>query len=246
MVYCKSGNAFGFILWCPGAFASSPGLESFPLGSNGIFHVLIPPPRFTTPTVGPSCATHLMSCLELASLDVVPEILSGSISYTSRRTHMQVEDLLEMIARLRVFKLPNFKARVNLRLDFGGASILMLHTRSWCCKLLPHQGSLLHMWQVCAWSYRKYWSLSAWLRFSTYVMRWLSRFLKRVFIRSRLIAWAYSRVISPSTSGSDLPDPVPLCSSLNPVSARPKWPFQSPHGIRNYDPGILAVTARSW
>ena len=24
------------------------------------------------------------------------------------------------------------------------------------------------------------------------------------------------------------------------------WPFQSPHGIRNSDPGILAVTARSW
>ena len=33
-----------------------------------------------------------------------------------------------------------------------------------------------------------------------------------------------------------------------PVSspARPTWPFQSPHGIRNSDPGILAVTARSW
>ena len=75
---------------------SNPGLESFRLGSNGLFHVLIPPAGFTTPTVGPRCATHL-SCHEQASLDVVPDILSGSISYSCRRT----QDL-EMIACLRV------------------------------------------------------------------------------------------------------------------------------------------------
>ena len=84
---------------------SNPGLESFRLGSNELFHILIPPPDFTTPAVGPSCATHLLSCHEQASLDVVPDILSGSIIYTCRRTHMQVEDLREMIACLRVASL---------------------------------------------------------------------------------------------------------------------------------------------
>ena len=51
-------------------------------------------------------------------LDVVPDILHGSISYTCRNTHMQVEDLLEMIASLRVFKLPNFKTMDEFALGF--------------------------------------------------------------------------------------------------------------------------------
>ena len=92
-----SGNVFGCILSCPTVFISLPGLESFPQGSNGLFHMLILPPGFKTPMIGLSCATHL-SYLEQASLDVVPDILSGSISYTCRRTHMRVEDLLEIIA----------------------------------------------------------------------------------------------------------------------------------------------------
>ena len=73
-----------------------------------------------TPTVGSSCALHLLSYLEQSSFDVAPDILSTSspISYTCRRAHMQVEDLLEMAARLRVFKLPNFEARVELALGF--------------------------------------------------------------------------------------------------------------------------------
>ena len=115
-------------LWCPSAFCTSlPGLGSFLLGSNGLFHVLIPPPGFTTPTVGPSCAKHLLSCLEQTSLDVVPGILRGSISYTCRCTHMQVEDLLEIIAGLRVFKLPNFKVRGELALGFWWSLSAWLH-----------------------------------------------------------------------------------------------------------------------
>ena len=90
MVHCMSCNVFGCILWCPSAFTSLLGLESFPFGSNGLFHMLIPSPDFTTPMVGPSCATHLLSCLEQASLDAVPNTLSGSISYTCRCTHMRV------------------------------------------------------------------------------------------------------------------------------------------------------------
>ena len=78
-----------------------------------------------------------------------------------------------------------------------------------------------------------------------YVMRWLSCSLEHVFPRSRLNARAYSRVLSPSTSGSSLPYPIPLCTFLYPTPARPTWQFQSPHGIRNLNPGILAVTAPS-
>ena len=70
------------------------------------------------PTVWPSCATYLLSCLEQSSLDVVLDILSGPISYTGRWAHMQVEDLLEMTACLGVFKLPNFEARGELALGF--------------------------------------------------------------------------------------------------------------------------------
>ena len=48
------------------------------------------------------------------------------------------------------------------------------------------------------------------------------------------------------THGSGLPLPTQPCTSLYPLPARPTWPFQFPYGIRNSDPGILAVTARSW
>ena len=37
---------------------------------------------------------------------------------------------------------------------------------------------------------------------------------------------------------------IPPCTSLYP--ARPAWPFQSPHEIRNSNPGFLAVTAPRW
>ena len=65
---------------------------------------------------GQSCAAHLLSCLEQASL--VPDILSGSISYACRHTHMQAEDLLEMIACLKFLSLPNFKTRGELAPGF--------------------------------------------------------------------------------------------------------------------------------
>ena len=90
--------------------------------------------RFQDTNGGVKFATHLRY-LEQASLDVVADIFSGSICYTCRHIHMQIEDLLEMIAHLRVFKLPTFKMRgLALRLDFVGMLILMSHTRSWCCR----------------------------------------------------------------------------------------------------------------
>ena len=71
-------------------------LKAFPVGSNGFFLVLTLPPGFKIPMIGLSCVTQL-SCLELSNLDVVTDMLSGSISYTCRCTHMKVEDL-EIIA----------------------------------------------------------------------------------------------------------------------------------------------------
>ena len=57
----------------------------------------------------PSAFTSLPSLesFPLGSNDVVPDILSGSISYTCRRTHMQFEDL-EMIACLAVPSRPTW------------------------------------------------------------------------------------------------------------------------------------------
>ena len=46
MVHCMSGNVFGCMVWCPSALTSLPGLESFPLGSNGLFYMVTPPPGF--------------------------------------------------------------------------------------------------------------------------------------------------------------------------------------------------------
>ena len=136
---------------------------------------------------------------------------------------------------------------LNLRLAFGGTSVLMSHTRSWCCR--PTSSPRITFTSVISlrmvlWKRMK--SICMAMFPDLYVMRWLSRFLKHVFQRSRSNARAYSRVLSPSTSGSGLPYPIPPCTSLYPVPAQPTWPFQSPHGIRNSDAGILTVTACSW
>ena len=205
MVHCM-GNAFGCIIWCPSAFTSLAGLKSFPLGSIGLFHMLIPPPGFTMLAVGQSCATHLLSCLEQASLDVVPDILSCSISYTCRCTHMQVEDLLEMIACLRVFKLPNFKAWGELALGFGGTPILMWHTRSWCCRAtsLPRiTFTSVKSLNMVLWKG----SLSVWLHFLTCTWWDGCHVSWNMFSRSRSNARAYSRVLLSSTFSSSLPYP---------------------------------------
>ena len=140
---------------------------------------------------------------------------------------MQVENLLEMTALLRVFKLPNLKTC---------AWIFVAHQSSQeadVAGLLPLQGSLLHLWQVCAWSYGKGWSLSVCLCFpNSYVLR-------TCVPKKQVECYTYSRVLSPSTSGFRLPYPIPPCTSLYPVPAQPTWSFQSPHGIRNSSCSIL-------
>ena len=140
---------------------------------------------------------------------------------------------------------------VNLRLDFGGTSVLISHARSRCYRTT----SSLRITFTSMTSLRmvlrkrikwKGWSLSAWLPFQICTW-WDSGHISwNMFPRSRLNARAYSRVLSPSTSGSGLPYLIPPCTFLCPVPARCTWPFQSPYGIRNSDPVILAVTAPSW
>ena len=154
------------------------------------------------PTVGPNCATHLLSCLEQASLDIVPDILSGSISYTCRHTHMQVKDFLEMIVCLRVFKLLNFKRRGELALGFWFhisphvdykklmlQGYLIARDHFYICDKLVVL--LKRMKSICVAAFP-----------DLYVMRWLSRFLKRV-PKKQVKCWII-RVLSPSTSGSGL------------------------------------------
>ena len=123
----------------------------------------------------------------------------------------------------------------------------MLHTSSWCCRATSSPGITFTSVTSLRMVLRKRMKSICMAMFpDLYVMRWLSSFLKHVFPRSRSNARAYSRVLSPSTSGSGLPYPIPPCTSLYPVPELPTWPFQSPHGIRNSDAGILAVTACSW
>ena len=109
---------------------------------------------------------------------------------------------------------------VNLRLDFGGTSILMSHTRSWCCRATFLPGitftSVTSLRMVLR---KRMKSIYVAMFPDLYVMRWLSHFLKHVFPRSRLNARAYVRILSPSTSGSALPYPIPQCTSLYPVPA---------------------------
>ena len=176
-------------------------------------------------------ATHLLSCLEQSSLDVVPDILCGSISYTCRCAHMQVEDLLEMIACLRVFKLPNFEARGELALGFWW------HINpDVAYKKLMLQSYFLardHFYICDKFAHGPAEKVEVYLR--GYVSRLVCDEMAVTFLET-----------CSQEAGSGLPYPIPPCTFLYPVPAWPTWPFQSPHGIRNSDAGILAVTARSW
>ena len=152
-----------------------------------------------------------------------------------------------MIARLRVFSFQTLRRRVNLRLDFGGTSIFISHTRTWCCRASSSPGiTFISVTSLRMVLRKRLKSICVAAFLDLYIMKWQSRFLKNVFPRSRSNARAYSRVLAPSTCGSGLPYPFPPCTFLYPVPARPLWSFQSPYGIRISDPGILAVTARSW
>ena len=133
---------------------------------------------------------------------------------------------------------------VNLRLDFGGTSILMSHTRSWCCRASSLPGITFTSVKSLHMVLRKRMKSVCMAMFpDLYLMRWLSRFLKHVFPRSRSKARAYSRVLSPSTSGSSLSCPMhfPVSSACTAYMAVPIYTWE-----QKFNAGILAVTVCSW
>ena len=87
---------------------------------------------------------------------------------------------------------------MNLGLDFGGTSILMLHTSSWCCRATSSPGitftSVTSLRMVLR---KRMKSICVAMFPDLYVMRWLSSFLKHVFPRSRSNARAYSKFSHP-------------------------------------------------
>ena len=159
-----SGTAFGCIVWCPSTFTSLLCLENFPLGSNDLFLMLISPPGFTTPFVRPSCATHLLSCLEQACFDV-PYILSGSISSPADVFTCKLKTSWKWLLVWGPLSFQNLG--VNLRLDFGGTSMIMLHTRSWCCGATSSPGIIFTFVTSLRMVLRKGMNQSAWLCFPT-------------------------------------------------------------------------------
>ena len=180
-----------------------------------------------------------------SSLDVVPDILSGSISYTCRCTHMGFENL-EMIAHRRVFKLPNFKGRDELALGFWWH--INPHV---AYKKLMLQGYFLardHFYICDKFAHGPMEKDEVYLHGYFPNLWWDGCHVSwNMFPRSRLNARAYSRVLSPSVFGSSLPYPIPPCTSLYPEPAWPTWLFQSPHWDQKFgswDP--VSVTAHSW
>ena len=75
---------------------------------------------------------------------------------------------------------------VNLRLDFGGTSVLMSYTRSWCCRATSSPGiTFTSVTSLCMVLRKRMKSICMAVFPDLYVMRWLSGFLKHVFPRSR-------------------------------------------------------------
>ena len=164
--------------------------------------------------------------------------ISSVISYTCRCTHMWIEDLLEMFASLRVFKLSNFKARGELALGFRwhisphvAYKRLMLQgyflarDHFYICDKFAH--GLQKKDEVCLCGH-----VSRLVRDEMAVT-----FLETCVPKGSLTLniWFWPAIPQPT-----------MHFPLYPVPAWPTWLFQSPHGIRNSDPRILVVTACSW
>ena len=79
------------------------------------------------------------------------------------------------------FSFQTLRQWVNLGLDFGGTSILMSHTRSWCCRATSSPGitftSLTGLLMVLQ---KKMKSICMATFLDLYLMRWLSHFLKHI------------------------------------------------------------------
>ena len=134
MVHCLHGNVFYCTVWCPSAYTSLQALKAFHWAAMAFstcsFH-----PSFHYANGGAELC-HTSSVVLSSPVLMLFQISSVA---ASARPHMRVEDL-EMIAHLRVLSFQTLRQGVNLCLDFGGTSILMLHTRSWCCRATSSPG----------------------------------------------------------------------------------------------------------
>ena len=114
------------------------------LGCDGIIYFLIRPPSFTWPSVGLCCAAHLLCCLQQTCLEFRPDFLSSSSPFSFHSRHMCLEDFLEWATCLRRLSFHTFGRAVNLRLIWGGISIIMSHTKADAAEQPPLQESPSH------------------------------------------------------------------------------------------------------
>ena len=177
-----SGISFGCIVWCPSAFTSLSGLESFPLGwamafSTCSFHhqgsrrqqcgLVVP---HTSSVVLSSPVMMLFQISSVASSATAADVLTCKLKTSSNWLLIWGSLSFQTVRR-----------GVNLRLDFGGTSILMSHTRSWCCRATSSPGiTFTAVTSLCMVLRKRIKSICVAMFPDLYVIRWLSRFLKRV------------------------------------------------------------------
>ena len=129
---------------------------------------------------------------------------------------------------------------MNLRLDFGGTPILMSHTRSQCCRTTSSPGitfTSVTSLRMVLW--KRMMSICVAMFTDLYMMRWLSRFLKRVFPRSRSNAKAYSRISHPQHL-------VPACHTPSHHALPCIQCLHGPHGHSNLHMGSEILMLGSW
>ena len=89
------------------------------LGCDGIIYFLIPPPSFTSPSMGLCCATYLLCCHQQTCLEFLSDFLSRSSCFSFHSGHMCLEDFLESATRLRISELPHFWTWGEFVFDLG-------------------------------------------------------------------------------------------------------------------------------
>ena len=136
MVHCMSGISFGCIVWCHSAITSLPGLESFPLGSNGLskcsFHYQVSR-RQRCGRVVPHTSSFVLSSPVLMLFQI------SSVAPSATPADVLACKLKTSWKWLLVWGSLSFQTL--RRLDFGGTSILMSHV----AELLPLQRSLFYI-----------------------------------------------------------------------------------------------------
>ena len=238
-------HKFVCILWCLSAFTSLPlALKAFHLAavafSTYSFHQQV-------------SGRHWWGWVVLHTSSVVlsrPVLMLFQISLVAASATPADALTCELKTSwkwLLVWGFQTYRWGANLCLDFGGRSVLMLHTRSRCCRATSSPGITFTSVTSLRIILRKRMKSICVATFpDLYVMRWLSRFLKHVFPRSRLNARAYSRVLPPS-SGSSLPYLISSCTSLYSVPARPSMGLHVCSNLhmdqkfRSWDPGSYST-----